>query len=46
MSVIANGNTTGCTGACLYNFNVQGAGTTGNVDDWADGDWWNNRDRD
>jgi hypothetical protein len=31
MSVIANGNTTGCTGACLYNFNVQGAGTTGNV---------------
>ena len=33
MSVIANGNTTGCTGACLYNFNVQGAGTTGNVTD-------------
>jgi hypothetical protein len=31
MSVIANGNKTGCTGACLYNFNVQGAGTTGNV---------------
>ena len=33
MSVIANGNKTGCTGACLYNFNVQGAGTTGNVTD-------------
>ncbi len=31
MSVIANGNATGCTGACLYNFNVQGAGTTGTV---------------
>ncbi|MGO9494597.1 MAG: hypothetical protein ACLPZY_20065 [Terracidiphilus sp.] len=34
-SVIANGNaknsggTTLCTGACVYNFNVQGAGTTG-----------------
>ena len=35
MSVIANGNATGCTGACLYNFNVQGAGTTGNVTDGA-----------
>jgi hypothetical protein len=33
MSVAANGNTTGCTGACLYNFNVQGAGTTGNATD-------------
>jgi hypothetical protein len=29
MSVTANGNATGCTGACLYNFNVQGAGATG-----------------
>ncbi len=33
MSVAANGSATGCTGACLYNFNVQGAGTTGNVTD-------------
>jgi hypothetical protein len=33
MSVTANGNATGCTGACLYNFNVQGAGTTGTVTD-------------
>lgn len=28
-SVIANGSATGCTGACLYNFSVMGAGTTG-----------------
>jgi hypothetical protein len=33
MSVLANGNKTGCTGACLYNFNVQAAGTTGSVTD-------------
>ncbi len=44
MSVVANGNKAGCTGACLYNFNVQGAGTTGNPTDSADGDWWNQRD--
>lgn len=29
MSVVANGNAAPCTGACLYNFNVIGAGTTG-----------------
>ena len=33
MSVAASGNATGCTGACLYNFNVQGAGTTGAATD-------------
>ncbi len=33
MSVAAAGNATGCTGACLYNFNVQGAGTTGTATD-------------
>ena len=35
MSVAASGNKAGCTGACLYNFNVQGAGTTGNPTDSA-----------
>jgi len=33
MSLIANGRATGCTGACLYNFDVQGAGTTGTATD-------------
>ena len=31
MSVAANGNGTGCAGACLYNFNVLNSGTTGTV---------------
>ncbi len=29
LSVIAHGNATGCTGACLYNFNVIGGAATG-----------------
>jgi hypothetical protein len=29
LSVVANGNAASCTGACLYNYNVIGAGTTG-----------------
>ena len=29
LSTTANGTGTGCTGACIYNFNVQGAGATG-----------------
>jgi hypothetical protein len=31
LSVAANGNATGCSGSCLYNYNVEGAGTTGSV---------------
>lgn len=31
LSVAANGDATGCTGSCLYNYNVEGAGTTGSV---------------
>jgi hypothetical protein len=29
LSVVANGNAASCTGACLYNFNVIGAGASG-----------------
>jgi hypothetical protein len=31
MSVIGWGNAGGCSGACMYNYNVMGAGTTGSV---------------
>ena len=31
LSVSTNGNVGGCTGACLFNYNVLGAGTTGTV---------------